>query len=237
MYKLQFKNNRAVLTLFLTALFFYFFSESLLRQYLISGMSSEKINLDTLLMRLPGALREQVKNKILKAQLQDNYNNAKTESEIIYASMVLVNFDQSQSEVEKVYADLLNKYPTAQELSGIYLYFYRTKGKIKSISYNDLHEYMKNLSDMKSFSIWQGGLSRLQATNGTFKDIINFLKPILDLKPKYKDFSQLYLELAEAAFQAKDYDFEAKARKMEELCDSLPTVESEMIKQETIKKK
>ena len=229
MYKLQFKNNRAVLTLFVTALFFYFFSESLLRQYLISGMSSDKINLDTLLMRLPGAMREQVKNKILKAQLQDNYNNAKTESEIIYASMALVNFGQNQLEIEKVYADLLNKYPKAQELSGIYLYFYRTKSKMKSISDNDLHEYILHLSDMKSFSIWQGGLNRLQATNGTSKDIINLLKPIVELKPKYKDFSQLYLELAEAAFQAKDYALEGKARKMEELCDSLPTIESKMI--------
>lgn len=228
-YKLQFKNNRAVLTLFVTALFFYFFSESLLRQYLISGMSSDKINLDTLLMRLPGALREQVKNKILKAQLQDSYNNAKTESEIIYASMALVNFGQNQLEREKVYADLLNKYPKAQELSGLYLYFYRSKDKIKSVSDNDLHEYILLLPEVNRFSIWQGGFARLKARNGTSKDIINFLKPILESKPKYKDFSQLYLELAEAAFQAKDYDLEAKARKMEELCDSLPGIEFEMI--------
>ena len=200
-------------------------------------MSSDKINLDTLLMRLPGALREQVRNKILKAQLQDDCNNAKTQTEIIFSTIAFVNFERDQEKIEKVYIDLLNKYPKAAELSGQYLYFYRAKGKGKIFSDKEIHEYILLLPEIKHFYMWQGGLTRLQTTNGTSQDIVNFLKPILEHNPKYKDFAQLYLELAEAAFQAKEHDLEEKAREMEELCDSLPTIEFEMMNQDTVKKK
>jgi predicted GNAT family acetyltransferase len=188
-------------------------------------MKAEKLNLDTLLMNLPGGIREKVRDKITKAQLRDDYNAATSNAEIIYSSIALAQFEKSPEVLEKVYIKLMKKYPNAPELSNAYLYFFNEKDKKLSISNQVIYAYISTLDDMRAYEMWTQCFIKLRKKRARAKKKMNFLKPLLDKKPIYRNYSRLYLNLAEAAFQCKNHEIEDKAREFEDICSKLPTIE------------
>jgi len=188
-------------------------------------MKSEKLNINTLLMNLPGGIREKVRNKITKAQLRDDYNAATSDAEIIYSTIALAQFENSPKLLEKVYLKLLEKYPNAPEVSGAYIYFFKEDKREESFSNQVLHAYISTLNDEDAYNMWNQCFQKLRKKKARSREKMNFLKPLLDQKPVYKNYSRLYLRLAEAAFQCKNQKIEDQAREAEEICNTLPTIE------------
>ena len=48
---------------------------------------------------------------------------------------------------------------------------------------------------MDQFNIWAMGINRLAQLNMTEQDRMNFMLPLLDMKPEYRDYSIFYTEL------------------------------------------
>jgi len=229
--KLQFANKKAVSLIFVTAFFFYFTSEALLRQYVLSQIGSKELNISNLLSRLPEGIRANVRKRILKAKLQDDLNAATTDGQVIMATVSLARLE-SDEELEKAYVDIIEKYPSSPQASSAFLYFFRGNSKLKKISVDGFHSYINRLPKINRFFVWQSGMAKLKGTSTTAIEVIEFLKPLLDIKPEYKDYKQLYVDLAEYAFQDEHQDIENRARKLEESCEGLMTVEAAMFKEE-----
>jgi hypothetical protein len=234
--KLQFANTKAVSLIFVTAFFFYFSSEALLRQYVLSQLGSKELSINNLLARLPEGIRENVRTRIMKARLRDELATATTDEQVIFALTSLARLD-SDEELEKVYAEIIEKYPSNPQTSSAFLYFFRGDSKLKSISIDEFHAYINRLPKINRFYIWQSGISKLKGTGGQPKEAIEFLKPLLDIKPEYKDYQQLYVDLAEYAFQTEKRELETRARKLEDTCDKLITIEQAIFEEEKKNKK
>ena len=188
-------------------------------------MRGDKLNLDTLMLNLPSGIREQVKNKIIKAQLREDYNEATSDAEIIYATIALARFEHPPEVLEKVYVKLLKKYPKAPQMSEAYIYFFKEKSKRISLTDSDIHGYIASLPDVDAYYMWQRCLRKMKRIKTSQHDIMNFLKPLLELKPKFKNYGRVYQVLAESAFQSNNSMIEERAGKLAESCKNLPRVE------------
>lgn len=234
---LQFANKKAVSLIFVTAFFFYFSSEAFLRQYVLSQVGSKEVSINGILSRLPDKIREDVKNRIALARLKDQLDNAKTDNEVIFASLAIARM-KSDEELEKEYANIIVKYPTNPESYVAYLHFFKNPDSgLKKVSVQDYHKYIDTLPEIKRFNVWYSGLNKLKGSRCTPKEAIEFLKPLLDVKPKYQDYQQLYVELAEFAFQAENKEIELSARKLEDSCEGLISLEKAMFMEEEKKHK
>ena len=237
MRKLQFANTKAVSLIFVTAFFFYFSSEAFLRQYVLSQVGSKELNINGILSRLPDKIREDVKNRIAMAKLQDQLKNAKTDSEVIFASLSIARM-KSDEDLEKEYARIIDKYPTHPEAYTAYLHFFMNPDTdLKKVTFKDFHDYIWRLPEIKQFAVWYSGLNKLKGSRATSKECIEYLRPLLDSNPKYNDYQQLYVELAEFAFQDGNKDIELQARKKEDSCEKLITLEKAMMEEEMKKEK
>lgn len=222
--KLQFANQKAVSLIFVTAFFFYFSSEALLRQYVLSQVSSKELSVSNILARLPEGIREKVRKRILKGRLQDDLASATTDAQMISALVALASFE-SEEKLAQTYADIVDKYPSSPYASSAYLFFFKGDSKLKNISIDDFHAYIKCLPEIRRVHIWKSGFAKLNGNRSSTKEVIQFLEPLLDIQPKYSDYRQLYVELAEAGFQEEKKELEARARKKEDSCENLISVE------------
>ena len=224
-HRIQFRKNRVLLLYLAIALFLYFLSNSLLKKSLLAGMHGEKLNLDTLMLNLPSGVREKVKRKIIKAQLREDYDEATSDAEIIYATIALAKFEHPPEVLEKVYVKLLKKYPKAPQMSEAYIYFFKEKSKLISLTDSDLHEYIASLPSVDAYYMWQRCLQKMRRRKTSYLETMNFLKPLLEIKPEFKNYGRVYHILAEAAFQCNNSMIEERAGKLAESCRKMPRVE------------
>lgn len=234
--KLNLSRTKAVSLIFVTAFFFYFTSEAVLRQYILSQIGSKDLSINNIITRLPEGIREDVRKRIMKGRLQDDLANAKTPSQIISASIALASLE-GEEKLEQTYAIIVDKYPNSPQANSAFLYFFRGDSALKKISLKDYHAFINRMPEIPKYFAWEGGLNRIKGTNGTAKEILPYLLPLLDIKPEFRDYQRLYVELAEAAFQSENKEVEARARKMEDVCDNLKTVEQIQIEEEEKKLK
>ena len=229
-----FADKKVVPVIFVTAFFCYFTSEAILRQYVLPQVGAKELSINNLLARLPEGIREDVRKRILKAKLVDDLNAATTDSQVIFATISLARLE-SDEELEKTYAEIIKKYPNNPHSSSAFLYFFRRNSKLHTVSVDEFHSYIKSLPPINRFYLWQSGTAKLKGTKASMTELMEFLTPLLDIKPDYKDYQQLYVELAELAFQNEDSDIESRARKLEEACDNLLTIEQTMFNEENKK--
>lgn len=234
--KFDLTSKKAVSLIFVTAFFFYFTSESILRQFVISQMSAKEISVNSIISRLPEGIREDVKKRITKGRLQDELDAAKTPEQVISASIALASLE-SEQEMEKTYAMIVDKYPSNPRASTAFLFFFRGNSDLKKISVDEYRAFIGRIPDIERFYAWESGVSKIKNSGGDSTEVLEFLLPLLDYQPKFHDFQRLYVELAEAAFQSENKDVEAKARKMEDVCDKLKSLEQVMIEKEEKKLK
>jgi len=92
---------------------------------------------------------------------------------------------------------------------------------LKSVSISRYHEYINQLHDPERFYAWDSGYATLKSKSAKPKELLDYLRPLLDAKPEYKEYQRLYQELAELAFQEDQQTVEIKARKLEEASGKL----------------
>lgn len=199
----------------------YFISGVILRQFVLYRAGTQSISLNTILDKLPAGIRDEVRQRILIAELKDKLLAASTDGEKISASIALA-FATSAKNVQEEYARIIDKYPSAPESAPAFInYLMAPNTALKSISIPQYHEYIKQLHDPELFYAFDAGLNTLKNRNVSSGELTAFLLPLLEHKPEYREYQRLYIELAELAFQEGNQDLELKARKLEEACGTL----------------
>ena len=199
----------------------YFTSDVILRQFVLYRAGTQSISLNTILDKLPSGIRDDVRQRILIAELKDKLIAAVTDGEKISASFSLAGAISEKSLQEK-YAEIIDKYPSAPESAPAFInYLMAPNTALKSISIPRYHEYIRQFHDPELFYAFDAGLSALKSRKVSSGELIAFLLPLLELKPEYREYQRLYVELAELAFQDENQELELKARKLEDACGKL----------------
>ncbi len=199
----------------------YFTSDAVLRQFVLYRAGTQSISLNAILDKLPAEIRDEVRQRILVAELKDKLLAATTDGEKILASIALAGAISDKNLQEK-YAEIIDQYPTAPESAPAFInYLMAPNTALKSVSIPRYHEYIKQLHDPELFYAIDGGYSTLKSRKASQKELLAFLLPLLELKPTYREYQRLYVELAELAFQEENQYVELKARKLEESCGKL----------------
>jgi hypothetical protein len=215
----------------IAVLFCYFFSEAVLRQFVLHRAGGQSINLSSLLGKLPPGIRDEVTRKVTIAEYRDELKAAKTVSKKITISMALAG-TISPEELQKTYAEIIDKYPQYPEAQAAYLNFLLApKTALKSISIDRYHKFIKLLKGEQRFSAWSSGLGKLKNLNQSNKVLMGYLSPLLSVKPDGREYAQLYMELSELAFREENQDIELKAKKLEEFCETIPYLSEILEKQ------
>lgn len=217
----QLSHKKAVALVLAAAFCGYFFSEVILRQFVLHRAGTQSIKLSDILERVPGEIKDEVKRRITIAELKDKLLAASTDGEKIFISIMLAGVISDKALQEK-YAEIIDKYPTNPEsLPAFTNYLLAPKTELKTISIPDYHRFIKQLKEPDCFYAWSVGLTKLRGMNVKPDVLIEFLTPLTDIKPQYREYQRLYLELAEIAFQEENQMIEQKARKLEEICGKL----------------
>lgn len=215
-------NTKVALLIGVVAIFCYFFSEAVLRQFVLHRAGTQTINLSSILGKLPPGIRDEVARRITIGELKDELKAAKTVGEKIRISINLASVI-SPEELQKKYAEIIDEYPKQPEsLPAFTNFLLAPETALKSISVSRYHEFIKLLNKEQAFWAWSSGFSKIKNQNLSNKEKMNFLLPLLKIKPKGREYQQLYNELSELAFEEKNESVELKAKRLEEICENLP---------------
>jgi hypothetical protein len=199
----------------------YFTSDAILRQFVLYRAGTQSISLNTILENVPSEIRDEVRQRILVADLKDKLLAASTDGEKISASIALAAAISDKNLQEK-YAEIIDKYPSAPESAPAFIYYlYAPEPTLKSISIQRFHEYLKQLKDPDLFYAIDAGFGTLKNRKASSGELITFLLPLLEIKGQYREYQRLYIELAELAFQENNQAVELNARKLDEACGKL----------------
>lgn len=215
-----------MLAALIPAFIVYFYSESVLRQGAISNIDSKKFNIDTVISELPGTIKDAISYKIHYGQLQDSIRNAKNPKEKAYALSNMADFIKEPEKRVELYEQVLTLYPNIPEAARAYNFFLlnpETKTKISVVQY---HNYLKRFSEFDQYYIWTIGLAKLRELGSGEKVIFEFLLPLLNRKPKFRDYSGLYRRIGELASKLQHKEAYRKAVKYEEICLDLPLLDT-----------
>lgn len=216
--QMQISHKKAVTLVLVAAFICYFLSEAVLRQFVLHRAGVQSISLDSLLSKLPPGVRDEVSRRVTIAELRDKLRDAKTTSEKIRISITLGGVI-SEKKLQETYAEVLDKYPSEPEALPAYInYLLAPDTALKSVSIEQLQQFIKKLKEPEQYFAWNAGFSKLKTLKASNQQQIAFLRPILDMKPAYREYQQLYVDLSELAFRQEDKDIEMKARKLEEDC-------------------
>jgi hypothetical protein len=199
----------------------YFISNVILRQFVLYRAGTQSISLEAILGKLPAGIRDEVRQRILIAELKDKLLAASTDGEKVSVSISLA-FATSEKKLQEEYARIIDKYPSIPESAPAFInYLMAPNTALKSISIPQYHEYIRQLRDPELFYAFDAGLNALKKRKVSSEELIAFLLPLLEHKPECREYQKLYIELAELAFQEGNQELELKARTFEETCGTL----------------
>ena len=203
-------------------LFCYFFSEAVLRQFVLHRAGTQSINLSSILGKLPPGIRDEVTRRITIGELKDELKAAKTPGDKVRISINLASVI-SPEELQKKYAEIIDEYPKQPEsLPAFTNFLMAPKTALKSISVSQYQKFIKLLNKEQRYWAWSSGFSKLKNLKLSNKEQMNFLLPLLKIKPEGREYEQIYTELSELAFEEKNQAIELKAKKFAEICEKLP---------------
>ncbi|MDD5727352.1 MAG: hypothetical protein PHV59_02200 [Victivallales bacterium] len=227
----QHKHLTVVLLIGVAVLFGYFFSEAVLRQFVLHRAGIRSISLNSLIGKLPPVIRDEVIRRVSIAELEDELRTATTTGKKITISITLAGLLSPQKLQEK-YAEVIDKYPTAPEAQPAFVNFLLAPpGALKSISVARYHKFIGLLDKQQRFWAWSAGLGKLQNLKVSSRIQMEYLLPLLDCKPDCREYQSLYMTLSELAFQEKKREIELKANKLQVTCETLPFFDAQLEKQ------
>lgn len=227
--------RRAVPILFVTALFLYFYTESVLRQATLNRLKTPKLNVEMVLSKLPPSIRNSAKRSLDIAKLKDAVTYAKTEREKVGAMSALAFAIDNKKEMEKLYKEILKCHAYPESVSA-YAYFLLDGKADVSISINTYHAYIQKCPKASRYNIWIQGLSKLESKKLPADEMNKYLIPLLSEQPPYSDYISLYDKLADMALTAGDSEMLQKVAIMQEQALKRPSSGEDLLKTERIRK-
>jgi hypothetical protein len=214
----------------IAVLFCYFFSEAVLRQFVLHRAGVQAISLSSILGKLPPGIRDEVSRQITIAELKDELKAATTTGKRITISIRLAGV-QSPQHLQERYAEVIDQYPAAPEALPAFTNFLMApETALKSISIRRYHEFIKTVDKQQLPWAWSAGLAKLKSLKVSQQKQLVFLMPLLDIKPDSREYQQLYIELTELAFQENNQAVELQAKELDEMCEKLPFFDEQLEK-------
>ncbi len=202
--------GRAVSITFAAALFLYFYSESVLRQAALSKLKTPKFNAETILSKLPASIRNSARKSLEIGNLKDAVRDASNDTEKVKAINNLAVAIDNKREQEKLYRQILTL-PQIPESYPAYSYFLMDSRPEFSISIKDYQKFIAKCPQHSRYEIWNNGLFTLESKNVQVPVIKDYLKPLLNETPPYRDYISLYEKISEIALKNGDSNMLEKA--------------------------
>ena len=189
------KKKTGLFFLIVPVFLLYFVSEAFLRCAAVANINPEKVNLDKLLNELPDSIRDIVTYRILHTDLTNALAKATDEEEKLGLLAQLGDYSRDLKEKENIFRLLRGRYSQRPQSAPAYVYYLLRKDSPDQISVPEFHQYIRKFPQIDQFNIWAMALNRLSALKVSEPDKMNFMLPLLDLKPEYRDYSIFYTEL------------------------------------------
>ena len=173
----------------------YFVSEAFLRCAAVANINPEKVNLDKILNELPDSVRDIVTYRIIHTDLTNALAKATDEEEKLSLLAQLGDYSRDLKEKENIFRLLRGRYSQRPQSAAAYVYYLLRKESPDQISVPEFHQYLKKFPQLDQYNIWAMALNRLSALKVSEPEKMNFMLPLLDLKPEYRDYSIFYTEL------------------------------------------
>ncbi|MFZ2653820.1 MAG: hypothetical protein WAX69_02790 [Victivallales bacterium] len=174
--------ERAVPIIFVTALFLYFYSESILRQAALSKLKTPKFSSEMILSKLPASVRNSARKSLEIGKLKDAVRDASNDSEKVKAIVNLAIAIDNKKEREKLYKEIL-KLPQRPESYPAYSYFLLDTRPECTITVQDFQKFIGKCPSESRFEIWNNGLYSLESKNVQPNIVKEYLKPLLNAPP------------------------------------------------------
>lgn len=214
------------------AFLIYMFSESVLREAAVAGVNPEQVNTETILKELPSNVRDSVSYSVTLSQFKDSVQKASSDPEKAMAFCNLADYTKDIKEKEDLFAKVIKEYPKQKESSKAFFYFFnKPEPVIVKIKDADLQKYIIQFSFLDQFPLWGLALAKLKTDNMPETKQLEFLMPLLDLNPDFKDYTTLYEKIAYFASRQGKPDLYDKARKCEDKCLKYPSIETVLMKE------
>ena len=213
----------------------YFLSEAVLREAAVANINPQKVKIDSILNELPESSRDLITYRITRTEMLNDLAAAETEEEKLAAMVSLGIYTRDPEEKEKILWDVRSHYADKPESAPAFAYYLLNEENPKKISIPEYQAYLRKFPHQ--FNIWALGLNRLNDLRKkiTWKDRLDFLKPLLEMKPEFRDYSVLYTEISRIAGRFEFRDIEEKAEALYDESRLCPSI-TEFIMQEEMEK-
>ena len=205
------KKTGLLLLLIVPVFLLYFVSEAFLRCAAVANINPDKVKLDNILNDLPESIRDIVTYRIMHTDITNALAKAATEDEKLILMAQLGDYTRDLKEKETIFKLLRGRYSHRPESSVAYVYYLLRKDSPDQISIPEFHSYVRKFPQMDQFNIWAMGINRLAQLNMSETDRMNFMLPLLDLKPEYRDFSIFYTEMVRLGTKYSKQDIANRA--------------------------
>ena len=209
---------------FAVALIFYFTSEQILRSITVSSMS-KKMDTSLIISKLPSAIRDAVNHKIAVTTAENDLVKASTDLGRVNAMNRLAILSESTEGKDTYYGAIIAKYTSLVESYAAHRHYFFEKDKDATITILEYQKFIKILKPIDQYSAWFSGLSKLEKNKATISEIISFVKPLLELKPQYRDYYELYSKVSTYSINAKNDAMYNKAEQLKRDCLDLKLIE------------
>ncbi|HBC86594.1 MAG TPA: hypothetical protein DCZ94_06545 [Lentisphaeria bacterium] len=222
-------SRRAVSITFVTALFLYFYSESVLRQSALSRLKSPKFSAETILSKLPVSIRNSARKSLELAKLKDAVKDASNDAEKVRAIVNLALAIDNNREKEKLFKEIL-RLPPVPESYPAFSYFLLDSRPEFTVSIKDYQKYINRCPKVSRFEIWNNGISALESKNVLPQQMKEYLAPLLNEPPPYRDYTMLYEKISDIALRSNDSAMLEKSGLMLEKASTRPPIFEEFNK-------
>lgn len=226
-----------ILAILISAFVLYFYSESVLRQGAVSSIDSGKLNKDSLLSELPGALRDEVNYRITYMQLQEHIRTARTDSQKAMALSNMADFIKDPATRAKLLLEVYKNYPNIPEALRAYVYFLENNTSSEKVSISGFIAYIQTLSIYDRYYALSLGFTKLRDLNAPIDKRYEFLKHLLKTRPTFREYSNMYALLADICSQLNKQDEYKQAIELEKTALSSPMLETMYVEEMEQKRK
>lgn len=189
------KRKTGMIFLIVLVFLLYFVSEAFLRCAAVANINPDKVKLDNILNDLPESVRDIVTYRIMYTDITNALAGASSEEEKISLLAQLGDYTRDLKEKENIFKLLRGKYPGRPESASAFVYYLLRRDSPDQISVPEFHRYLLKFPQLERYNIWAMALNRLAQLKLPEPEKMNFMLPLLDMKPEYRDYSILYTEL------------------------------------------
>lgn len=193
------KKKTGLISLIIPVFLLYFISEACLRCAAVANINPEKVKLDTILNDLPEAVRDLVTYRVMYTDLRNNLEKAETEPEKLAALAQLGDYTRDLEEKERIFSRLREKYPSSPEAAYAFIYYFMDEKNPKKIGIPEFHRYLNTFPQLERCNIWAMALNKMVQLKKSDRERLDFMLPLLDIRPEYRDYSVFYTEMVRLA--------------------------------------